>query len=213
PQHRNGSFQSGPGRCRRIDWDCRCDQHRRNRLDRTTFRRRGRIRDDGRVYGCEYCPAVDSAARDQAGEISRLSCGRRARDARRKKIPGRGRGRTPRRAMYGALALTALSRLLLAALSGLLALLAGLLLSAAALLSALAALLSALLTTVAAVLSTLAALLLPGLLFVRIVHGYSLCCPPQRTTNPRRLSSCAGWLRMRGHGQEQSSLTRAGRQR
>jgi hypothetical protein len=69
--------------------------------------------------------------------------------------------------MYGDLALTALSRLLLAALSGLLALLAGLLLSAAALLSALAALLS-----------TLAALLLAGLLFVRIVHGYSLVLPP-----------------------------------
>jgi hypothetical protein len=78
--------------------------------------------------------------------------------------------------MYGDLALTALSRLLLAALSGLLALLAGLLLSAAALLSALAALLSAL----AAVLSTLAALLLTGLLFVRIVHGYSLMLPPNR---------------------------------
>jgi hypothetical protein len=71
--------------------------------------------------------------------------------------------------MYGDLALTALSRLLLSALSGLLALLAGLLLSAAALLSALAALLSA-----------LAALLLAGLLFVRIVHGYSLCCPRKR---------------------------------
>jgi hypothetical protein len=83
--------------------------------------------------------------------------------------------------MYGDLALTALSRLLLAALSGLLALLAGLLLSAAALLSALAA-----------VLATLAALLLAGLLFVRIVHGYSLVLPPQPTTNPRRLSSCAG---------------------
>jgi hypothetical protein len=66
-----------------------------------------------------------------------------------------------------------LSRLLLAALSGLLALLAGLLLSAAALLSALAALLSALL-------ATLAALLLAGLLFVRIVHQYSLCCPRKR---------------------------------
>ena len=78
--------------------------------------------------------------------------------------------------MYGDLALTALSRLLLAALSGLLALLAGLLLSAAALLSALAALLS----TVAAVLSTLAALLLAGLLFVRIVHRYSLLLPRNR---------------------------------
>jgi hypothetical protein len=62
-----------------------------------------------------------------------------------------------------------LSRLLLAALSGLLALLAGLLLPAAALLSALAALLA-----------TLAALLLAGLLFVRIVHGYSLMLPPNR---------------------------------
>jgi hypothetical protein len=71
--------------------------------------------------------------------------------------------------MYGDLALTALSRLLLAALPGLLALLAGLLLSAAALLSALAALLS-----------TLAALLLTGLLFVRIVHGYSLVLPRNR---------------------------------
>jgi hypothetical protein len=75
--------------------------------------------------------------------------------------------------MYGGLALTALSRLLLAALSGLLALLAGLLLPAAALLSALAALLSALL-------ATLAALLLAGLLFVRIVHGYSLMLPRNR---------------------------------
>jgi hypothetical protein len=66
-----------------------------------------------------------------------------------------------------------LSRLLLAALSGLLALLAGLLLPAAALLSAL-------LATLAAVLATLAALLLAGLLFVRIVHGYSLMLPPNR---------------------------------
>jgi hypothetical protein len=82
--------------------------------------------------------------------------------------------------MYGDLALTALSRLLLAALSGLLALLAGLLLSAAALLSALAALLSALLTTLAAVLATLTALLLAGLLFVRVIHGYSLVFPPMR---------------------------------
>jgi hypothetical protein len=104
--------------------------------------------------------------------------------------------------MYGDLALTALSRLLLAALSGLLALLAGLLLSAAALLSALAALLSAL----AAVLSTLAALLLTGLLFVRIVHGYSLVLPPQPTTNPRRLSSCAGLLRTEVQAQEQAAL-------
>jgi hypothetical protein len=104
--------------------------------------------------------------------------------------------------MYGDLALTALSRLLLAALSGLLALLAGLLLSAAALLSALAALLSAL----AAVLSTLAALLLTGLLFVRIVHGYSLMLPPQPTTNPRRLSSCAGLLRTEVQAQEQAAL-------
>jgi hypothetical protein len=93
--------------------------------------------------------------------------------------------------MYGDLALTALSRFLLAALSGLLALLAGLLLSAAALLSALAALLSALLATLAAVLATLAALLLAGLLFVRIVHRYSLVLPPQSATNPRRLTSCA----------------------
>jgi hypothetical protein len=97
--------------------------------------------------------------------------------------------------MYGDLALTALSRLLLAALPGLLALLAGLLLSAAALLSALAALLS-----------TLAALLLTGLLFVRIVHGYSLVLPPQPTTNPRRLSSCAGLLRTEVQAQEQASL-------
>ena len=82
--------------------------------------------------------------------------------------------------MYGDLALTALSRLLLAALSGLLALLAGLLLPAAALLSALAALLSALLATVAAVLATLAALLLAGLLFVGVIHGYSLVLPPNR---------------------------------
>jgi hypothetical protein len=104
--------------------------------------------------------------------------------------------------MYGDLALTALSRLLLAALSGLLALLAGLLLSAAALLSALAALLSAL----AAVLSTLAALLLTGLLFVRIVHRYSLVLPPQPTTNPRRLSSCAGLLRSRVQPQEEAAL-------
>jgi hypothetical protein len=66
-----------------------------------------------------------------------------------------------------------LSRLLLAALSGLLALLAGFLLPAAALLSALAALLSALL-------ATLAALLLAGLLFVRVIHGYSLVLPPTR---------------------------------
>src|SRR5262245_23371711 len=93
--------------------------------------------------------------------------------------------------MYGDLALTALSRLLLAALSGLLALLAGLLLPAAALLSALAALLSALLATLAALLATLAALLLAGLLFVRVIHGYSLVLPLQPTTNPRRLSSCA----------------------
>jgi hypothetical protein len=97
--------------------------------------------------------------------------------------------------MYGDLALTALSRLLLAALPGLLALLAGLLLSAAALLSALAALLS-----------TLAALLLTGLLFVRIVHGYSLVLPPQPTTNPRRLSSCAGLLRTEVQAQEQAAL-------
>jgi hypothetical protein len=85
--------------------------------------------------------------------------------------------------MYGDLALTALSRLLLSALSGLLALLAGLLLSAAALLSALAALLSALLTTLAALaalLATLTALLLAGLLFVRVIHGYSLVLPPMR---------------------------------
>jgi hypothetical protein len=82
--------------------------------------------------------------------------------------------------MYGGLALTALSRLLLAALSGLLALLAGLLLPAAALLSALAALLSALLATLAALLPTLTALLLAGLLFVRIVHGYSLMLPRNR---------------------------------
>jgi hypothetical protein len=80
--------------------------------------------------------------------------------------------------MYGDLALTALSRLLLAALSGLLALLAGLLLSAAALLSALSALLSALLPALAAVLAALATLLLAGLLFVRVVHGYSLLLPP-----------------------------------
>jgi hypothetical protein len=72
-----------------------------------------------------------------------------------------------------------LSRLLLAALSGLLALLAGLLLPAAALLSALAALLSALLATLAAVLAALAALLLAGLLFVRVIHGYSLVLPPR----------------------------------
>jgi hypothetical protein len=96
--------------------------------------------------------------------------------------------------MYGDLALTALSRLLLAALSGLLALLAGLLLSAAALLSALAA-----------VLATLAALLLAGLLFVRVIHGYSLLLPPP-TTNPRRLSSCAGLLRMRVQPQEEAAL-------
>jgi hypothetical protein len=102
--------------------------------------------------------------------------------------------------MYGDLALTALSRLLLAALSGLLALLAGLLLSAAALLSALAALLAALLTTLAAV-------LLAGLLFVRIVHGYSLVLPPQPTTNPRRLSSCAGLLRTKVQAQEQEQAS------
>jgi hypothetical protein len=90
----------------------------------------------------------------------------------------------------GDLALTALSRLLLAALSGLLALLAGLLLSAAALLSTLAALLAALLSTLAALLATLATLLLAGLLFVRIIHRYSLMLPLQSTTNPRRLSSC-----------------------
>jgi hypothetical protein len=107
--------------------------------------------------------------------------------------------------MYGELALTALSRLLLAALSGLLALLAGLLLSAAALLSALAALLSALLTALAAVLATLAALLLAGLLFVRVIHGYSLLLPPP-TTNPRRLSSCAGLLRTRVQPQEEAAL-------
>jgi len=114
--------------------------------------------------------------------------------------------------MYGELALTALSRLLLAALSGLLALLAGLLLSAAALLSALAALLSALLTAVAAVLATLAAVLAPlaalllaGLLFVRVIHGYSLLLPPP-TTNPRRLSSCGGLLRTRVQPQEEAAL-------
>jgi hypothetical protein len=107
--------------------------------------------------------------------------------------------------MYGELALTALSRLLLAALSGLLALLAGLLLSAAALLSALAALLSALLTALAAVLATLAALLLAGLLFVRVIHGYSLLLPPP-TTNPRRLSSCGGLLRTRVQPQEEAAL-------
>jgi hypothetical protein len=107
--------------------------------------------------------------------------------------------------MYGELALTALSRLLLAALSGLLALLAGLLLSAAALLSALAALLSALLATLAAVLATLAALLLAGLLFVRVIHGYSLLLPPP-TTNPRRLSSCGGLLRTRVQPQEEAAL-------
>jgi hypothetical protein len=95
--------------------------------------------------------------------------------------------------MYGDLALTALSRLLLSALTGLLALLAGLLLPAAALLSALAALLPALLATLAAVLTTLAALLLAGLLFVRIVHGCSLVAP-QTTTNSRRLSSSAARL-------------------
>jgi hypothetical protein len=81
------------------------------------------------------------------------------------------------------LLLSALSRLLLAALSRLLALLARLLLSAAALLSALAALLAAL-------------VLLAGLLIRVLVHNCS-CVSSLATTKPRSLSFLRTLVRKR----------------